>query len=115
MIASMDPLTLAEPLQLDHKVGEMVAWIEAPAASATVSGRLLTPNRRGVKNELVTISHVDGFRRTTRTNTFGYFAFVDMMPGRQYTIMVESKRYDFDPRQVTVNGDLSDIELIALP
>jgi len=115
MIASMDPLTLAEPLQLDHKVGEMVAWIEPPAASATVSGRLLTPNRRGVKNELVTISHVDGFRRTARTNTFGYFAFVDVIPGRQYTIIVESKRYEFDPRQVTVNGDLSDVELIALP
>lgn len=113
LIVGMNPLTLATPLQLDHQVGEMVAWIAAPAQEAEVSGRVLLPFGRGMKNAQVTISDEFGNSVTKATNTFGYFGF-KVMAGRRYMIDVKAKGYQFAPLPLKVGGDISGLEIVPI-
>lgn len=113
-IASMDPLTLASPLQLEHQVGEMVAWIEQPAALATVSEFVRTLEGRRLANVDVALTDGNGVSRVVRTNTFGRFKFVDVQTGQTYTLDAKSRRYRFPSRSLSVGGDLTDIEVMPL-
>lgn len=85
------------------------------AASVTVSGRAMDANGAGVKQAIVSITGGDGESRTTVTNQFGYYGFDDVEVGRAYILSVGSKRYSFEPRLITVNEDMVDINLIAAP
>lgn len=113
-IASMDPLTLAAPLQQAHQVGEMVAWIEQPAAMATVAGFVRTPEGRGIASVEVAIIDSDGVSRVVKTNTFGRFRFNDIQTGQIYSLEARSRRYEFGSQKISVNGDLTDIEIVPL-
>jgi len=113
-IASMDPLTLTAPVRLEHLMGEMVAWIEQPAASATVAGFVRTPQGRGIANVEVVITDGVGVSRVARTNTFGRFKFGDVQTGQAYTIEARSRRYEFGSQKISVSGDVTDIEIVPL-
>jgi CSLREA domain-containing protein len=82
-------------------------------ASATVSGRVVTSSGQGVSQSVVTISNAMGVVQTRLTSSFGYFDFSDIPTGQMYTIEVSSKRFDFDPQQVTVNGDVTGVVIVA--
>ena len=87
----------------------------ATAAGATIGGRVLTTDGRGIRNALVTITNSNGETRTTQTSTFGYFRFSDTAVGATYTITVTAKRFTFSqPTQVhTPFGEINDIEFVA--
>jgi hypothetical protein len=90
--------------------------VQAPGAessNATVSGRIMTAQSRGVANAMVTISDGAGFTRTIQTGSFGTFTFFGVPMGATYTISVNSGRYTFSSQQVDVTGDLSDINFFA--
>ena len=114
-IASIDPLTLATPLQNEHKVGEMIAWIEQPAATATVSGAVRSLDGRGLANVDVALTDTkNGVSRVVRTNTFGRFSFVDVPTGSGYVLEAKSRRYRFPAQNLTVGGDLTDVTIMPL-
>ncbi len=83
------------------------------AANATVRGRLITTSGQGVFNSVVTISDAMGVVQTDLSSSFGYFTFTGIPTGQMYTINVSSKRYSFDPRQIAVNGDITDLMITA--
>ena len=78
--------------------------------SASVAGRILTPDERGLRNALVTITDSQGVSRTVNTSSFGYFGFDRVALGQQYTIRVASKRYRFSARTVQVNDNLTGVD-----
>ncbi len=82
-------------------------------ANATVAGQVVNPFGNGVSKSVVTISDGSGVVQTTLTSSFGYFTFVGIPTGQMYTINVSSKQFNFDPFQVTVNGDITDIVITA--
>jgi hypothetical protein len=84
------------------------------AASASVSGRLLASNGRGLSNAIVSLTKTsNGENFTARTGNFGYFSFEDLQAGETYVIQVNSKRYHFDSRTFTLNEDLTDLVMQA--
>jgi hypothetical protein len=76
------------------------------AASASISGRVLTTHGRGVSGVVITIQGTDGVSKTVVTNTLGYYKFNDLQTGELFVVTAKSKRYTFDvPVQVINLGD----------
>ncbi|MGI8786413.1 MAG: choice-of-anchor Q domain-containing protein [Pyrinomonadaceae bacterium] len=88
------------------------AIVNAPtAASVSVAGRVRTPNGRGLANAFVTLTDSSGNRRLARTTALGYFHFEDVAAGETYIIQVVSKRYRFTPQVLSINQNITDLEL----
>lgn len=87
------------------------------AAAASISGRAITSNGRGIKNVLIWLTDMYGNVRTTYTTSFGYFEFTDVAAGQTYIITAAGKQYEFiQPAQViNVSEDLADINFTANP
>lgn len=85
------------------------------AANVSVSGRILTANGYAIRNVIVTLTDTNGYTKTTRTSSFGYFHFDEIPVGETYIISVASKRFTFNPSSqvLTVNEELADINFIA--
>ena len=80
------------------------------AANVSISGKVSTNSGSGIRNAIVNISGSNGFSRTVRTNTFGYYNFPDVQAGENYVVSVSSKSYVFTPRVVNVSDSLTDID-----
>jgi hypothetical protein len=82
------------------------------AANASVSGRVITANGRGIRNSIIMLT---GGSLTTpiirRTGSFGYFKFDDVEIGQVYVISVVSKTYGFtqSSQVISVTEDLTGI------
>ena len=81
---------------------------------AIVSGRVLTPDGRGLRNALVSIIDSQGVTRTATTSSFGVYTIDNVVTGAMYTIRVTTKRYRFTPRVKQINGNVSDLDFIGL-
>jgi uncharacterized delta-60 repeat protein len=82
--------------------------------TATISGRVLTPEGVGLRNAIIRLSDGNGNLRTTTTSSFGVYEFSGVVMQQQYTISVLSKRYRFGARTISANGNLTGIDLIGL-
>lgn len=91
-----------------------VAILAGNADTTSVSGRVLTPDGRGVRGVVVRLTDENGLTKHATTSVFGWYSFPDIVPGRTYIIWAESKRFRFSPITVTAAPTLSDIDLIAL-
>ena len=82
----------------------------------TVSGRVMSPNGRGIAKVRVSISNPTGETRTVLTNAFGYFSFTRIPAGTAYTITPTHRRIQFSPasQTTTVNEDLTGIEFAGI-
>jgi hypothetical protein len=83
------------------------------AAGVELSGRVMTPDGRGLRNARVRLTGEDGATRTAITGSFGYYRFEDVATGETYVMSVASKRYSFDPRVVQVFDTLSDVDFVG--
>jgi hypothetical protein len=84
------------------------------AAGVEVSGRVLTPDGRGLRNATVTMTDANGVVRTTTTSTFGYYRFDNVAVGETYVMGVSSRNYRFTPRVVQVVDNMTDVDFIGL-
>jgi CSLREA domain-containing protein len=83
-----------------------------PTSVVRVGGRVLTSTGRGLPNAVVTMANQYGGLRFARTNPFGYYNFFDVPSNETFNFSVNSKKnYQYVSRNVTVNGNLSDINL----
>jgi hypothetical protein len=87
--------------------------VAAAAASATVSGQVLSANLTPVRNAVVTISNMSGVVESARTNNFGYFTLTNIPPGQGYTLNVIAKQYTFTPQNINVTGDVTGVTITA--
>jgi len=84
------------------------------AASANVSGQVLSSEQTPVRNAIVTISNMSGVVASSRTNTFGYFTLKDVPAGTGYTLTVAAgKQYTFSPQNIDVSGDVTGVTITA--
>jgi CSLREA domain-containing protein len=79
------------------------------AAGVSIGGRVLTPEGEGLKNARVNLTDSQGNSRSALTNAFGYYRFAEVPAGEIYIIQVISKRYQFEPRSVTVMDEITDL------
>lgn len=83
------------------------------AASVSISGRIVTPDGRGLRNAKVILTDASGNSRTTTSSQFGYYRFNNVEVGQIYVITVASKKYQFLPQTVTVTEEVSDLNFAA--
>ena len=84
------------------------------ASPVTVSGRVTTPDGRGLRNATVSITDSLGVRRTATTSSFGFFSFDNVSTGQTYVIRVSSRLYRFSPVTVMVTGNVTLPDLVGL-
>jgi hypothetical protein len=94
-------------------VDGVITLPDAASPAFEVSGRVLTPDDRGLRNAVVTLTDSNGVERYVTTSSFGYYQFDSLTSGATYVIGVESKRYGFEPRLVLMTDNLIDIDLQA--
>lgn len=85
----------------------------ATASGASVSGRVLTNDGRGLPNAFVKLTDSQGAGRIVRTSPFGYFRFDEVASGETYIVSVNSKQFQFAPQVVSVFDDISDLTFVA--
>ena len=86
----------------------------APAADVTVSGRVLTPDGRSLRNTIVSLIDSGGVRRIATSSSFGLYAFTGVRAGETYTMTVTSKRYRFTPQILAINGSIANLDFFGL-
>jgi hypothetical protein len=96
-----------------NNVSNPCAILGPTAASATVSGRVVTRLGRGLKNARVALTDSQGNSQTAMTNSFGYYRFINLAVGETYILEVRSKQYDFTPKTITVNSDVENLNISA--
>lgn len=88
------------------------------AAAATISGRVLTAQGRGITNSIISLTNpATGEVLVARSRAFGYYSFKNAAVGQTYILTITSKRFVFNPNSLVINltGDLTNTDFIALP
>ena len=86
--------------------------LAATAAPATVKGRVVLQNGRGLSRALVQLTNDNGEIVQAVTNQFGYFQFNQVETGQGYTVSVQHKRYKSLAQFVQVNSDVEDLIIV---
>ncbi|MFN2500688.1 MAG: carboxypeptidase regulatory-like domain-containing protein [Pyrinomonadaceae bacterium] len=94
--------------------GSAAVFVIPTAANVSLSGRVTTPDDRPLRNAVVSITDEQGNTRTTLTTSFGFYSFANVATGARYTIRVAAKRYRFTALVLQVNGELTDINFVAV-
>lgn len=91
--------------------------VQATAANASIGGRVLSSDGRGISKVTVTLVDGSGTARNSITNGFGYYTFDDLGTGQTYTLSVRNKRYTFNPstRVVSLVDNIADADFTAEP
>ncbi|MEJ7622475.1 MAG: carboxypeptidase-like regulatory domain-containing protein [Pyrinomonadaceae bacterium] len=79
-----------------------------------MSGTVRTPDGRGLRNASVVLTNSQGLPRMVTTSSFGSYSFDDLLIGETYTVRVDSRRYRFAQRSVSLSGDLSNVDFVGL-
>lgn len=88
--------------------------LQTPTANGVrLGGRVMDANGNGATNAIVTLTGSDGLVRWTRTTAFGYYSFADLPVGGIFLISIDDRRHTFEPRAITLTGDLSDVNFVA--
>ncbi len=116
--AAIDPIDKsfwlhAQYVRVPEAWGTWVGKI-AVNISVSVSGRVMTPDGRGLRSATVSITDSNNVKRTTTTSSFGFYSFDAVQTGQTYTIAVSSRSYRFASRVVSVAGNLTDIDFVGL-
>ena len=82
------------------------------AAGVNVDGRVVAL-KRGVPEASVTITDSKGVSQTVLTDARGYYHFEDIASGETYTISVKAKRFNFEPKVITINESLTGVDFTA--
>lgn len=100
-----------QPSVVDQPILRLIG---TQSASATVSGRVVSPTGIVLRNVVVSVTNSLGVRRSATTSSFGVFSISGVATGQTYTITAASKRYRFAPIVMTINSDLTLSDLIGL-
>ena len=84
------------------------------ASNVIVSGRVTTPDGRGLRNASVALTDSAGIRRLTTTSSFGFYTFENVRNGETYVVGVSSKRYRFASRNLEVSDNITNVDFIGL-
>jgi len=92
----------------------LIQQATASPAFASVTGRVLTPDGRALRNAVVTIIDTAGIRQSATTSSFGLFSFDNDVSGQQYIFSIQSKRFRYAPAMVTINATLTLPDFVGL-
>lgn len=100
-------------LELDQVSVQSPSVLVPTAATASIAGRVLTPDGTGLRNATVNLTDQTGAGRIVRTNSFGNFVIDSVESGRTYFVNVSAKGWTFQPMVLDVVDDVAELEIIA--
>lgn len=74
---------------------------------------MLTENGRPLSNATVALTDAAGNQRLARTSAFGYFRFDNVEVGQVYIVSINSKRFVFQPRLLSVDDEIAELALVV--
>ena len=83
------------------------------AASAEISGRVVSGSGRGIANAIATLTDSQGVLLSVRTSSFGYYAFKNVTVGRTYVAAIMKKRYTFEARTLNVEDNIAELDFVS--
>ena len=98
--------------------GWQLQFLQATAASLSVSGRVTTANGAGIRNaKIVVTGNSLSEPLVVSTGSFGYYSIEGLQAGQTYVVTVFSKRYSFsDPvRVISLVDNILDADFVAEP
>lgn len=126
-VTLISPVGIPGPPPADNVVGNFDDSAELPtvftggnltiiaptAAGVTLGGQVFSSSGRDLGRVTVTLTDTDSNVRTTLSNPFGFYSFEDVTVGRSYIIHAQAKGYTFTPRLVTINDQITNLNIIA--
>ncbi len=94
-------------------VSSLSPFTIAVDTTTSVSGRVLDPLGRPLRNTIVTLSNGADVQRNVLSSSLGYYTF-DAVPRGSYTLRASSRRYRFNPIPVQLQEALTGIDFIGL-
>lgn len=85
------------------------------AAPVSISGRVLDSNGRAIRGALVTVQGIDGVSQYFTTNSFGHYRFDGLATGSTYVVSATSKRYTFASRTVSLDDNVTGLDITPSP
>ncbi len=79
-----------------------------------ISGRITTPDGRGLRSATVWIIDPQGATRAVTTGSFGFYSFENVAAGQTYMINVSSRLYRFASRSLLANDNLTNVDFVGL-
>lgn len=79
-------------------------------ATSSVSGRILMPDGQPLPGAIVTMIDEYGQRQFSRSNAFGNYSFNNIDIGGIVILNVASKRFNFEPRVLSVTESVSNVD-----
>ncbi len=113
IISSLDLRTSDNKLLVGTHGYGIWSALAPTAASATISGRVLTSAGRGLAGAIVHGTEQSGNIKTARTNSFGYYRLESFETGQTIVVGVNSKSYRFNQRVVNLDDSLTNIDFAA--
>ncbi len=95
-----------------------VGFVQMPsAAAASVEGRILTADGRGIRSVQVHLVEADGTTHTALSSSFGYYRFDDIAAGQAVVVSGSSNRFTFpEPvRLVMLKDNVAGFDFVAEP
>ncbi len=91
-----------------------VACFTPTVSTANITGRVMD-GKSAVSRATVLLTDDEGNTFTSRTNTFGFYKFENLIAGRFYIVNVYSKNYLFDPRVLSLSDSITDLDFYPQP
>jgi hypothetical protein len=93
-------------------------FVSSTAANASISGRVLTADGRGIRNARIVISGNSlEHPISVTTGSFGWYTFDGLRTGETYVLTVNSRRFTFSipSRVISLVDNVADADFIADP
>jgi thermitase len=81
--------------------------------TATIAGRVMTPDGKGINKAVVRITDAAGVSRQVTTSSTGFYRIDNVASGRNYAMSAEYKRYEFEDRSVVVIGNADNVDFVG--
>jgi CSLREA domain-containing protein len=96
-------------------IGAFEAPLAPTAATASVSGRVVTAQGRGIRNVVITMTDSSGNTRTAISTTFGYYRFEEVAAGQIYIFTARGKRFSFEQNTqvLSILEETNNIDFVA--
>jgi len=113
-IVAGDSLT-ATATDAEGNSSEFAPAVNIPTGPpVTISGRVLAPDGRGIRDATVIMFDSHNVQHRVRTNSFGSYRFDAVQSGQPYLLTASAKRYIFENQNIQPTGNLTNIDFTGI-
>lgn len=98
----------------DYVYTKAVSTMPADSTPVSISGKVFTSTGLPLRNAKVILTDASNNQRFSISSSFGLYNFSNVSTGQDYTMTVQSKRYRFAPKIVSLSSELTNVDFVGL-